>query len=133
MFTWTGDATLILFIKGQSRLYFLRKLRFFRVCCKILHIFYTSVVQSAVLSAVICWGSKIRASDLKKLNKPVKTSGSVLEPMVQKRILHRMKNVRQPRASSTQHRFSNKVSSVRGFFRSTTTKISTEDSSCPQQ
>ena len=30
--------------KGESRLYFLRKLRSFRVCSRMLHIFYKSVV-----------------------------------------------------------------------------------------
>ena len=49
--------------KGQSRLYFLRKLRSFNVCSKMLHIFYQSVVASAIFFAAICWGSSIRASD----------------------------------------------------------------------
>ena len=36
-------------------------------------------VEGAICFAVICWGSSIRASDSKKLNKPIKLSGSVLE------------------------------------------------------
>ena len=64
--------------KGQSRLYFLRNLRYYSVCRKMLHIFYKSVVESSVSSAVICWKSSIRASDLKKLKKLIKKAGSVL-------------------------------------------------------
>ncbi|MED6265076.1 hypothetical protein CHARACLAT_021794 [Characodon lateralis] len=32
-----------------------------------LHIFYKSVVESVISSAIICWGSSIRARDLKRL------------------------------------------------------------------
>merc|ERR1712035_43413 len=55
--------------KGQSRLYFLRKLRSFNVCSKMLHLFYKSVVESAISFAAICWGSGIRARDLNRINK----------------------------------------------------------------
>lgn len=34
-----------IFKKGQSRLYFLRKLRSFNVCSRMLYIFYQSVVE----------------------------------------------------------------------------------------
>ena len=64
--------------KGQSRLYHLRRLGSCGVCSKMC-IFYKSFVKSAVLSVVICWGSSVRASDLKKLNKLIKTTGSVLD------------------------------------------------------
>ncbi|MEQ2312488.1 hypothetical protein AMECASPLE_031543 [Ameca splendens] len=37
-----------------------------------------SVVESVISSAIICWGSSIRARDLKKLNKLIKKAGSVL-------------------------------------------------------
>ena len=60
--------------KGQSRLYFLRKLRSFSVCSKMLHIFYKSVVERAI----------------------IKKAGSVLEPlklMVQRTILYEMNNI----------------------------------------
>ena len=51
--------------KRQSRLYFYRKLRLFSVCSKMLHIFYESVMERTILSAVICWwGSS--ACDLMK-------------------------------------------------------------------
>ena len=46
--------------KGQSRLY-LRKLRSFNIYSKMLHIFYQSVVASALFCTGICWDSSIRA------------------------------------------------------------------------
>ncbi|KAI4888527.1 hypothetical protein NFI96_008530 [Prochilodus magdalenae] len=45
---------------GQSRLYFLRRLRSFNICRTMLRIFYESVVASAILYAVACWGSRLR-------------------------------------------------------------------------
>ena len=55
--------------KGQNRLCFLRKLRSFNVCSKMLHIFYESVVASEIFFAAICWGSSIRASDTEQADK----------------------------------------------------------------
>ena len=48
------------------------------MCGKMLHIFYQSVVASAISFAAICWDSSIRASDSKELNKLMKKAGSVL-------------------------------------------------------
>ena len=88
--------------KGQSRLYFFRKLRSFSVCTKMFHIFYKSVVESAISFAAICWGSSIRARDLKRLNKLIMKAGSVLgmtlEPLeliVQKRMLHKLLKIKE--------------------------------------
>jgi len=64
--------------KEHNRLYFLRKLRVFTYCTKMLHIFYKSVVESAICCAAISWGSNVRASDSEKLNKLIKKAGSVL-------------------------------------------------------
>lgn len=58
----------------QSRLYFL-KLRCFNVCRRMLQMFYQSVVASEIFFVAICWGSSIRASNTKKLNKMFKKSG----------------------------------------------------------
>ncbi|XP_041950480.1 uncharacterized protein LOC121711184 [Alosa sapidissima] len=55
--------------KEQSRLYFLRKLRYFNVCSRMLNMFYQSAVSSTIVFAAICWGTSIRANDTKKLNK----------------------------------------------------------------
>ena len=45
---WQSNTEAV-YRKGQSRLYFLRKLRSFNMCSKMLHIFYQSVVASAIL------------------------------------------------------------------------------------
>ena len=67
------------FKKGQNRLYRLfRKLRSFSVFTRVLHIFYKSVVERTICFAAIYWGSSIRASDSKKLNKLIKKAGSLL-------------------------------------------------------
>ncbi|KAI3367054.1 hypothetical protein L3Q82_009687, partial [Scortum barcoo] len=67
--------------KGQSRLYFLRRLASFNICKKLLQIFYQSVVASALLYAVVCWGGsnlkKKEAARLDKLNSSVFSSGNV--------------------------------------------------------
>ena len=62
-----------------------------------LHIFYKSVVESAISFAAICWGSSIRTRDLKRINKLIRKAGSVLggtletlEMIVQKRMLHKL-------------------------------------------
>lgn len=43
--------------KGQSRLYFLRRLRSFDICRTMLRMFYESMVASAIMYAVVGWGS----------------------------------------------------------------------------
>ena len=54
--------------KGMIRFYFLRKLRSFNVCSKMLEIFYQSVVAGAIFFAAVCWGRSIRASDTNRQN-----------------------------------------------------------------
>ncbi|MEQ2316248.1 hypothetical protein AMECASPLE_030695 [Ameca splendens] len=44
-----------------------------------LQIFFKSVEESMISSAIICWGSSIRTRDLKKVSKLIKKAGSVLE------------------------------------------------------
>ena len=65
--------------EGQSRFYFLRRLRSLNVCSKIMHIFYKSAVENVICFAAICWDSSISASDLNKRNKLIKKADSVLE------------------------------------------------------
>ena len=43
-----------------------------------LHMFYQSVVASALFFVAICLGSSSRASDTEKLNSLIKKAGSVL-------------------------------------------------------
>ena len=46
----------LLFRKGQSKLFFLRRLRSFNMCRRLLQMFYQSVVASVLFFAVVCWG-----------------------------------------------------------------------------
>jgi gmma-aminobutyric acid receptor subunit gamma len=86
--------------KGMSRLYFLRKLRSFNVCSKMLETFYHSVVAGAIFFAAVCWGSSIRASDSNRLDKIIRKAGSVLglrleslETVVERRTLKKVLSI----------------------------------------
>lgn len=54
---WKSN-TKVAYRKGPSRLYFLRKLRSFNVWSKMLHIFYPSVLASAILFASLLSGQQ---------------------------------------------------------------------------
>ena len=64
--------------KTQSRLFFLRRLRSFDVCSRMLRMFYQSAVASVLFYAAVCWGGSVMDKDAKRLNKLVKKAGSVL-------------------------------------------------------
>ena len=74
---WTRHAEAV-YKKGQSRLFFLRRLRSFGVSRTLLKTFYDSVVVSAIFYAVACWGAGSTERDRKRLNKLVKRASSVL-------------------------------------------------------
>ena len=57
---WSANVDAI-YKKGQSRLYFLRRLRSFNVCNKLLRMFYQSVVASVLFYAVVCWGGSMKS------------------------------------------------------------------------
>ncbi len=83
--------------KGCSRLYFLRKLRSFNVCSKMLEIFYQSVIASTLYSSVVCWRSSITASDTSRMNKLITKAGSIIgcrqetfEAVVERRTLNKL-------------------------------------------
>ncbi|KAI4901199.1 hypothetical protein NFI96_027028, partial [Prochilodus magdalenae] len=90
---WSSNTSAV-FKRGQSRLYFLRKLRSFGVCTKLLWTFYQSVVASAIFYSVVCWGNSINKTAINKL---VKKAGSViglkldtLEVVAEKRTLNKL-------------------------------------------
>lgn len=64
--------------KGKSRLYFLRRFRSFNVCSTMLQMFYHSVVASVIFSAVVCWGSRLKAADTNIQNMLIRRAGPVL-------------------------------------------------------
>ncbi|KAI4872034.1 hypothetical protein NFI96_006517 [Prochilodus magdalenae] len=51
---WSANTD-ILYRKGRSRLYFLRRLGSFNICRKLLQMFYQTVVSSCLFYAVVCW------------------------------------------------------------------------------
>ncbi|KAL6470652.1 hypothetical protein MHYP_G00217710 [Metynnis hypsauchen] len=74
---WSAHAD-ILYRKGQSRLYFLRRLRSFNICRKLLQMFYQTMVASCLFYAVVCWGGSIKRRDELRLVKLVRRAGSVV-------------------------------------------------------
>ena len=96
---WKSNTDAV-YKKGMSRLYFLRKLRSFNVCSKMLEMFYQSVVASVLFLAVVCWGSSIGASDTNRLNKLIRKAGSVIgckqdtvEAVVERRTLNKLLSI----------------------------------------
>ncbi len=96
---WTHNTD-ALFRKGQSRLFFLRRLRSFSVCNRLLKIFYQSTVASALFFAVVCWGGGIRAGEASRLNKLVRKASSVvgleldsLESVAERRMKDKIKAI----------------------------------------
>lgn len=67
-----------LYRKGQSRMYFLRKLRSFNICRKLLWMFYQSVVASVLFYSVVCWGGSTSKRDSSRLDKLIRRAGSVV-------------------------------------------------------
>ncbi|KAI4893140.1 hypothetical protein NFI96_000155 [Prochilodus magdalenae] len=96
---WTANTD-ILYRKGQSRLYFLRRLGSFNVCRKLLQMFYQTVVSSCLFYAVVCWGGSIKKRDQMRLDKLVRRAGSVvgveLDSVVkvaERRTLHKLLSI----------------------------------------
>ena len=58
--------------------FFLRRLRSFDMCSRMLRMFYQSAVASVLFYAAVCWGGSMMDKDAKRLNKLVKKAGSVL-------------------------------------------------------
>ena len=71
---WAPNTDVV-YKKTQSRLFFLRRLRSFDVCSRMLHMFYQSAVASVLFYAAVCWGGSVMDKDAKRLNKLVKKTG----------------------------------------------------------
>uniref|UniRef100_A0A665T724 Reverse transcriptase domain-containing protein n=1 Tax=Echeneis naucrates TaxID=173247 RepID=A0A665T724_ECHNA len=67
-----------LYKRGQCRLYFLRRLRSFNICRKLLQMFYQSVVASALFYAVVCWGGSTSTKHSNRLDKLIRRASSVV-------------------------------------------------------
>ncbi|KAI3351750.1 hypothetical protein L3Q82_020590, partial [Scortum barcoo] len=74
---WTTHTS-HLYGKTQSRMYFLRRLRSFNICSKLLQMFYQSVIASVLFYTVVCWGGSISKKDTSRLDKLIRRAGSVV-------------------------------------------------------
>ena len=95
-----SDNTEALYRKSQSRLFFLRRLRSFDVCGRLLRTFYLSVVASTLFFAGACWGGGIMAGESNRLNKLVRKASSVvgleldsLEVVVERRMRDKFESI----------------------------------------
>ena len=94
------DNTEALYRKGQSRLFFLRRLRSFDVCGRLLKMFHLSVVASTLFFAGACWRGGFTAGESNRLNKLVRKASSVvgleldsLEVVVERRMKDKFKSI----------------------------------------
>ncbi|XP_062868152.1 phospholipid-transporting ATPase IC [Trichomycterus rosablanca] len=115
---WSKN-TETLYRKGQSRLYFLRRLRSFNICRTMLKIFYESVVASAILYAVACWGSRLKVADANRLNKLIRKASDVvgveldsLTTVSERRMLSKLKSI----MDNTSHPLYNTLERRRSTF-----------------
>ena len=74
---WTRNTEAI-YKNGLSHLYFLRRLRSFNICRMMPRMFHESVVASAILCAVVRWGSRLRVADTNRLNRLICRASDVV-------------------------------------------------------
>ena len=60
--------------KVNQRLYFLRKLRSFKVNPEILLLFYRATIESIITYGINCWGSLIMTKDKERINRLIRKS-----------------------------------------------------------
>ncbi|TWW59213.1 hypothetical protein D4764_06G0007430 [Takifugu flavidus] len=115
---WSTNTDAV-YKKAMSRLYFLRRLRSFSVCSRMLHRFYQSVMASTIFFAVVCWGAGIKAKDANRLNKRIKKAGSVvgcklanLDEVVRDRMVLKLRTI----MDSPSHPLHNTVDKLRSSF-----------------
>ena len=59
-------------------MYFLRKLKSFRLNNEVLYTFYCSILGSVITFGISCWDSSITAGDRKRLNSTIKKAGKIM-------------------------------------------------------
>lgn len=75
--SWAANLEAV-YRKGQCRMYFLRRLASFRVCPKLLYMYYQSTVSSILFYAIVCWGGSTRKRDVLRLDRLMRKAGSVV-------------------------------------------------------
>ena len=78
---WSANMEAV-YRRGQSRLFFLRRLRSFNVCRDMMCMFYHTIFESALFYAVVCWGSCTTDKNCRRLDKLVKKASSVVGRML---------------------------------------------------
>ena len=76
-FTWKHHVNNIV-KKVNQRLYFLRKLRSFHLKTSILHIFYTSTIESLINFGIICYGSNLGKQHITRINKLIRKASKTI-------------------------------------------------------
>ena len=69
---------LALLKKGNQRLYFMKKLKSFSVCPKLLELFYKSTVESVVTFSSLCHFGGLKEQDKARLSKITKTASRLI-------------------------------------------------------
>ncbi|TWW62767.1 hypothetical protein D4764_04G0014140 [Takifugu flavidus] len=117
---WSTNTDAV-YKKAMSRLYFLRRLRSFSVCSRMLHMFYQCVMASTIFFAVVCWAAGIKAKDANRLNKLIKKAGSVvgcklanLDKLVRGRMVLKVRTI----LYNPSHLLHNTVDKLRSSFSS---------------
>ena len=75
---WSNHCTLIV-SKCKQRLFFLRLLNSFGVKNDILHVFYTSMIESIIRYNISLWWSSMNKNDKKALNRIIKQAANVTQ------------------------------------------------------
>ena len=63
--------------KVNSRLYFLRKLKSFRVDNTLIKLFYQATIESITSFCLICWGGNSRKNEINKINRVITKSEKI--------------------------------------------------------
>ena len=74
---WSPNA-LALLKKGNQRLYFMKKLKSFSVCTKLLELFYKSTVESVATFNSLCHFGGLKGQDKARLSKIIKTASRLI-------------------------------------------------------
>ena len=69
--SWKDHANTV-YKKLNSRIYFLRKLKYFNVDNTLLELFYKSIIESVISFSLVCWGGNIRTNNKQKLDSVIR-------------------------------------------------------------
>ncbi len=73
-----NDLAMSKYRKLQQRLFFLRRLSYFRIDRRILQMFYKTVLQSVLTFGLLCTFGNMRAQDQAKLQRMIKTASKII-------------------------------------------------------